>query len=113
MKWKSDSQRKILGKTIEIKMVKFNQKLFPKSLFFDFPNPSKNTKKIVQFKFKNFFLIAAKTPESMEKFAQKIFLKNSCKWGIYRQIWKIAVGSRTARNTLPVDRTVDRPTVNF
>ena len=31
-------------------------KAFPKkNLFFDFPNPSKNTKKIVQFKFKNFF----------------------------------------------------------
>ena len=49
----------------------------------------------------------------MKKFAQKILEKNSYKWGIYRQIWKIAIGSRTARNTLPVDRPVDRPTVNF
>ena len=40
---------------IEIKMVKFNQKLFPKTLFFDFPNPSKNTKRIVQFKSKTSF----------------------------------------------------------
>ena len=53
-------------------------------------------------------LIAAKTPESMEKFAQKILEKNSFKWGIYRQIWKIAVDSRTARNN-PVGRPVGRP----
>ena len=38
-----------------MKIVKFKQKLFPKSLFFDFSNPNKNTKKIVQFESKNLF----------------------------------------------------------
>ena len=44
-----------LWEKLEIKMKKFNQNLFPKTLFFDFPNPSKNTKWIVQLKPKNFF----------------------------------------------------------
>ena len=34
----------------------------------------------------------------MEKFAQKFLEKNSCKWGIYRKIWKLAVGSRFCQN---------------
>ena len=50
-------------------------------------------------------MIAAKTPESMEKFAPKILEKNSFQWGIYRPQKNIAVGSRNARNTLPVDRS--------
>ena len=54
-------------------------------------------------------MIAAKTPESMKKFAPKILEKNSYKWGIYRPQKNIAVGSRNTRNILPVDR----PTVNF
>ena len=72
-------------------------------------------------------LIAVKTPESMKNFAQKILEKNSCKWGIYRLIQKIAVGSyfcqnNTAgrprngqilnrlhcRSTAPVDRIIQR-----
>ena len=60
---------------LEIKMKKLNQNLFPKTLFFEFPNPSKNTKQIVQFKAQKLFLIAVKTPESKEKFAQKILEK--------------------------------------
>ena len=51
-------------------------------------------------------MIAVKTPESREKFAQKFLEKNSYKWGIYRPQKNIAVGSR---NALPVDR----PTVKF
>ena len=51
-------------------MKKLNQNLFPKTLF---PNPSKNTKWIVQFKAQKLLLIAVKTLESQEKFAQKIF----------------------------------------
>ena len=58
-------------------------------------------------------MIAVKTPESREKFAQKILEKNSCQRGIYRQIWKLAVGSSFAKITLPVDRPVDRATVKF
>ena len=76
MEWKSKSQRKILGKKLEIKMKKFNQNLFPKTLFFDCPNPSKNTKWIVQFKAQKLLLIAVKTPESKEKFAQKNLREN-------------------------------------
>ena len=48
-------------------------------------------------------MIAAKTPERMEKFAQKILEKNSFQWGIYRQLQKIAVDRTFARNSLPVD----------
>ena len=58
-------------------------------------------------------MIAVKTPERMEKFAQKILEKNSLKWGIYRQFRKLAVYRIFARNNLTVDRPVDRPTVNF
>jgi len=31
---------------IETKIKKFNQKLFPKTLFFDFPNPSKTPNRL-------------------------------------------------------------------
>ena len=69
-------------------------------------------------------MIAVKTPESKEKFAQKILEKNSHKWGIYRpqkkySRWqqKYTAGrpvrstvqrSNSARWQLPVDRP-DRP----
>ena len=53
-------------------------------------------------------LIALKTPENQQKFAQKILEKTSLKWGIYRQLQKIAVYRIYARNSLPVDR-VGRP----
>jgi len=49
-------------------------------------------------------LIALKTPENQQKFAQKILEKTSLKWGIYRQLQKIAVYRTFARNSLPVDR---------
>jgi len=43
--WNGNQKLKeILWEIIEIKMRKFTLKLFPKTLFFDFPNPSKNTK---------------------------------------------------------------------
>ena len=42
-------------KIVENKMRKFKLNLFPKILFFEFPNPSKNTKYVVQLKLKNFF----------------------------------------------------------
>ena len=66
-------------------------------------------------------MIAVKTPESREKFAQKILEKNSFQWGIYSPQKIIAVGSRfcqkrtksAAKKELPVDRSVDRPTVTF
>ena len=38
-----------------------------------------------------------KTPESREKFAQKILEKNSFQWGIYRPQKNIAVGSRNCQ----------------
>ena len=41
----------------------------------------------------------------MEKFAPKILEKNSCQRGIYRQIWKLAVGSRFCQNN-PAGRPV-------
>ena len=60
---------------LETKMKKFNQNLFPKTLFFDCPNPSENTKQIVQFKVQKLLLIAVKTLESQEKLAQKFLEK--------------------------------------
>ena len=44
----------------------------------------------------------------MEKFAQKILEKNSFKWGIYRQIWKLAVGCNFCQN-YPDGRPPGRP----
>ena len=46
-----------------------------------------------------------KTPESRKIFAQKFLEKNSFQWGIYRPQKNIAVGSRNAKNELPVDRS--------
>ena len=60
---------------LETKMKKFNQTLFPKTFFFDFPNPSKNTKQIVQFKVQKILLITVKTLESREKLALEILEK--------------------------------------
>jgi len=53
-------------------------------------------------------LIAVKTPESMKNFAQKILERNSFKWGIYRPIWKIAVGCNFCQK-YPVGRPAGRP----
>ena len=53
-----------------------------------------------------------KTPESREKFAQKILEKNSHKWGIYRpqkNCWQQKMPEIHCRSTGPVDR----PTVKF
>ena len=85
-----------------------NQILFQKTLFFDFPNPSKSTKKIVQFKTQKLLLIAVKTLESQEKLAQKILTKTPKKWGIYSPQKNIAVGSRFCQKR-PTGRPVGRP----
>ena len=93
---------------VENKMRKFKLNLFPKTLFFEFPNPRKNTKICCSNRGQKLLFTSVKTPESMEKFAPKIFLKNSCQRGIYRQIWKLAVGSRFCQNN-PAGRSAGRP----
>ena len=60
--------------------------LFPKSLFFDFPNPRKNTKSNVNFKTQNFFLIAAKTLVRSENKLSKFLVKTVKRTHLYSHL---------------------------
>ena len=63
MEWKSESQRKILEKTIEIKIEKFNQNLFLKALSLIFQTLAKTPKGLFNMSSKTSFNCSKNTRE--------------------------------------------------
>ena len=64
-----------------MKIVKFKQKLFPKSLFFGFSNPNQKHKRLFTLNPKTYFFSDSKNTREIENFSPKILREKLSQMG--------------------------------